>query len=222
MYKALFYKEWIKLRPVFYLLILTTMTIYLVFFINIKTIIKVQDVYSVWYSVSVKGVILYGIVKYILPLSGLIIGIAQFVPETMQRRLRLLFHLPVDHNKSLAFMVFVGCLFLSFLIIINYLFLMIIMGLYFPDIILESVFMTSFPWFISGFISYFGVSLVSVEPSTKGKIIYLFHTFLMILIFFKGNWPNMYEKSIIYYCFLIFIYIFTIFYPAFRFKRGLD
>ncbi|MDY0362576.1 MAG: hypothetical protein RBR08_14080 [Desulforegulaceae bacterium] len=222
MYKALFYKEWIKLKAALFLLIIITLITYLVFYINLKTLIKVQDAYTIWYFASVKGAIFYDIVKYLIPFSGFIIGIAQFFPETMQRKLRLLFHLPIDHNKSLGFMALIGCFFLFFLILINYFLLIFILKIYFPFVILQSAFITSLPWFISGFAAYFGIILVSIEPSIKGRLIYGFHCFFLVLIFFKGTFPNMYEKSIGYYWLLIFIYIFTIFYPAFRFKRGLD
>lgn len=222
MYKALFYKEWIKLKAALFLLITTTLITYFVFYINLKTIIKIQDAYTIWYFASVKGTIFYDIVKYLIPVSGFIIGIAQFFPETIQRKLRLLFHLPIDHNKSLGFMAFIGCLFLFLLILLNYFLLFLILKIYFPIVILQSAFITSLPWFISGFAAYFGIILVSIEPSIKGRLIYGFQTFFLILIYFKGNFPNMYEKSLIYYFVLIFIFIFTIFYPAFRFKRGLD
>lgn len=222
MYKALFYKEWIKLR--WFLLIITGIVFftYLKIFLNISAAIEIKGGFHLWTVVAQKGAMVYSGIKYLLPIAGAVIAAVQFVPETRQRRLRLLFHLPVDHNKSLGFMLLTGFIFIILLIVLNILFLILMMSCFFPYEIVHSALVSSAPWLFSGIPAYFGVGLCVLEPAWWRKTIYGIAAFLIVMFFFYGSSFNVYEHSLWKYILVSCLYVPTALLPAFRFKRGLN
>ena len=222
MYKALLYKEWIKLKWVLLILLGISVFTYGKIFLGLGSAIEVKGAYHLWSVVVFKQSMVYRGVKYILPFAGIVIAVAQFFPETRRRRLRLLFHLPVDHNKSLCFMLFTGLACLFILILISLGFLLGMMSLYFPDEVVKSSIITSVPWFFSGIPAYLGVSLAIVEPASWRRVVYACAAFSMVQLLFMGSQINGYEHSFWKYFLLEAFYLFTILLPAFRFKRGLN
>ncbi len=222
MYTALLYKEWIKLRWLFFLLIAISSLAFLKIFLNISTAIKIKGAYHLWSVVIFHGSVFYNKIEYLLPFAGILTALVQFIPETRQRRLRLLFHLPISHNKSLFFMIFTGFAMISTIIIFNYILLVLLISPYFPSEIVFSAIISSSPWFLSGLVAYLGVSLAVVEPAMWRKIIYGFAAFAMIMLFFNGKKPMVYEYSLYKYILLSSFYLVTLLLPAFRFKKGLD
>jgi len=221
MYMALFYKEWLKLKWYMAVLAGVTVFVYLRIFININAVIDVKGAYHLWSMIVYKGFVVYSDVKYILPFSGFVIAAAQFIPETRDKRLRLLFHLPLEHNKSLGFMIATGGMCVSLVLLANFFLLWGIMRFFFPFEIVSSALISSAPWFFSGLTAYLGVSLAVIEPGLWRKAVYLALAFAMVMLFFLGRGYNLYENSLWKYILLSSLYIFTVFHPAFRFKRGI-
>lgn len=221
MYKALFFKEWIKLRWLILILIGLSLLTFLKIFLNISAAVEVKGAYHLWFVVIFKKAVIYSDIKYIIPFSGIVLALAQFVPETRERRLRLLFHLPVNHNKSLFFMLFTGFSAVLFLIGINLILLVWMMSVFFPKEVVISSIITSAPWFVSGLAAYLGISLAVVEPAAWRKVIYAVSAFSMALLFFEPD-AGAYSESLYKYVIFSLFYTFTLLLPAFRFKRGLN
>ena len=220
MYKALFYKEWIKLRWPLLILSGLSFCIFLKMLLDTNTAIEVKGAYEIWYYVIFKNFLVYGDTKLIFPISGLIISLAQFFPETRQKRLKLLFHLPLDHNHSLFFMLLTGFCAVTFLVLFNFILLVLLMSAFFPAEIVKSAIVTSSPWYAAGFVAYIGASLAIVEPAAWRKIIYAIAAYFMVSMFYS-NIHDAYAHSIHKFIILSMFYIFSLLLPAFRFKRGL-
>jgi hypothetical protein len=220
MYKALFYKEWLKLKWYICILLGLTLFMYLRLLININAVIDVKGAFFLWAVTVYKGFIIYSDIKYILPFCGFVIAAAQFLPETRNKRLRLLFHLPVDQNKALGFMFMTGLFAVLTVFCLNFFLLFIVMSFFYPFEVVSSALITALPWFFSGITAYLGAGLVIIEPDYRRKGVYLAFCFGSVMLFFEGKGFNLYQVSLWKYVLLSFLYFFAVFHPALRFKRG--
>ena len=114
MFKAILYKEWIKLRwAVIVIAGLTVLALaYSIGMINYY--IEFQGAFSNWMYVIGKSLLLKNIifVKYLPLITGLVFALIQFVPEMTNKRMRLSYHLPISEKKLLLSSVGFGYLFL--------------------------------------------------------------------------------------------------------------
>jgi len=221
MYRALLYKEWIKIRWV--MLIASGISIWalvqlvLVFRENFEFV----DAMKIWTNVIHRKLIFYSNLKYNAIIGGVDIALVQFVPETMKKRLRLLFHLPLNYNRSLYFMMTVGIMCTIFVILMNMVCLVFIISSYFPSELVLSAIITSAPWFFSGIVAYLATVLVIVEPVWWRRFVYCVVSFSVVTLFFEGSGYNSFEQSFWKYAFVGALFLFTVMLPAFRFKRGI-
>lgn len=172
MWKSIFYKEWLKIR--WFLIGFTALGIIVVAYI----FLKVQHNFafiggkSYWYATLYQGLQYFIYLKF-LPLTGAIaIGFAQYFPETINKRIKLSFHLPLKENKVLILMQAFGAgsLLAAYLLIFG-----IYFGLskvYFTTEMIYLAFMTMFPWFLAGFTAYFMIALIILEPIWKYRVFY--------------------------------------------------
>lgn len=222
MYSGLAYKEWIKIR--WMLLIVTGISLWTLIdlFLSVREYFEFTDpVIKVWESVIRRKMLIYSGLKYNVLVAGIGIALIQFLPETMKRRLRLLFHLPIDHNRSLYVMLAFGFLCLLFVAGLNVIGLVAIVVAYFPAECLSSALMTSAPWFLAGIAAYFGAVLVVVEPVWWRRVLYAAVTFGVVELYFSGRGYDTYAGAMLEYLVVAALYLLTVVLPAFRFKRGL-
>ena len=111
----LFYKEWLKTRWAFLgTLLLGTATI-LYIFIAVENKITLTGAKTILLRIlyDEPPVIYYASFLYIPLLTALAIGIAQYVPEVIQKRIRLTLHLPVKNNILISGMAGFGLILLT-------------------------------------------------------------------------------------------------------------
>ena len=142
MYNAIFYKEWTKLRWLLLVLLIITLALHAKIFIMLRSAIISKGAYHLWYMAAIKQTVFYGDIRWLVPFTGLAIGLAQFVPETGKRRLRILFHLPLPHNNSLSMMLGVGAVSVLLLCFFNLFLLFLTMNHFFPSQLVVSALWT--------------------------------------------------------------------------------
>ena len=118
MWKSIIYKEWLKTR--WFILGYTVLSLLAVgnVFLKVQHDFTFHDANNYWYSVLFQGFQYFGYLKYIPLAGGIAIGIAQYFPETVNKRIKLTFHLPINENKVLIMMLLFGIvvMMLSYLI----------------------------------------------------------------------------------------------------------
>ncbi len=221
MYRALLYKEWIKLRWVFLLLCGIGLWTVVDLLLSVREYFEFMKPVEVWEVAIRKKFLIYSGMKYVPLIAGVGIALVQFIPETRKRRLRLLFHIPLSHNRSLYFMMAVGLGFTLSVIALNALGLVAILPAYYPPELVRSALLTAAPWFLAGIAAYFATVLVVVEPVWWRRVGYAFLSYLVIMLCYNGSGYDTYAHSLWKYALLISLYFFTVILPAFRFKRGL-
>ena len=95
MWKSIIYKEWLKIR--WFLIGYTVLGLlgigYL--FLTVKHGFTFLGGKNFWYGILFLGQQYFSYLKYVPILGGLAIAIAQYFPETINKRIKLVFHLPV-------------------------------------------------------------------------------------------------------------------------------
>lgn len=222
MLKAILYKEWLKVRWTYLILLLIILMVSLYNHLALVQAIKFNLEKIYWYYVIFKQLIFYSLLKYVPLLSGIALSLSQFIPEVVSSRLKLTFHLPLNENKVLIQKLLFGYFLLLCLSTLLLGLLSISTLAYFPIEVLASVLTTSLPIVLSGFAGYTLLSIVIIEPSWIKRVLLVFITYAFVETFLEGfdYSYNLYERSFEYFSILSILIIITILYPGYRFKRG--
>jgi len=189
--------------------------------LTIRQGFEFMDPNILWAKVAVGQMIFFSKIKFLAPVCGAGIAFAQFIPETNSKRLRLLMHLPVNHNVSLYYMMGVGFFCVFSLLLLTQAALLYTVSVFFPAEVVNGVLITTAPWFFSGIVAYFAIVQVIIEPVPWRKVLFAFAGFFVLKLYFFGRGYNTYEHSIWLYMLLGSLYCLTPGLSALRFKRGI-
>ena len=221
MTKSIFYKEWLKIRWAVLASVLVFFCMLAYIYLNTSYYMRFMDPNGMWYNVVIRGVLFYGdLFIYIPVFAGILIGTTQFVPEISANRLKLTLHLPMKENMLLFWMLFVGTVVLLILFIFAYILLGFISLNFFPVEVLHSVIITSLPWFLAGFVTYWSVSMIAIELLWKKRVILMVIYFGFVNLLLYLNFYNTYENSLIIFLFLSIFFAFQNFLTTYRFRKG--
>jgi len=220
MWKSVIYKEWLKIR--WFLIGFTALGIIGVgyIFLKVQHDFAFMEGKNYWYNLLFLGVQYFGYFKF-LPLAGaLAIGIAQYFPETINKRIKLTFHLPLKENKVLMMMHAFGA---SSLLAAYSLLFLIFWGfseIFFATEMVNDAVITIFPWFLAGLTTYFIVALVVLEPIWKYRAFYFligafFTTFYLESVVTAGYGPANPILFVLTACLSI-----ALIFSAYRFRKG--
>jgi len=186
MWKSVFYKEWLKIRwfIVGYTLLGILVIGYL--FLTLKHSFAFTGGKNVWNAVLFQEYQFYSLFKYVPLAGGLTISITQYLPEAINKRLKLSFHLPLGENKVLQLMQAfgVGCLLISFLFFCG-LFTGISL-IYFPMQMVTDGIITILPWLLAGFAAYFMLAVIVLEPNRIFRLCYSLCGGFFLTIYFTS------------------------------------
>ncbi len=220
MIKAVLFKEWLKMKWAFGGLLALWMAVVFYVYIEIVHQLKFYDASIIWYNIVTLGYSYYSIIFYLPLLSGLILGIAQFVPEITEKRLKLTLHLPIKENKILFSMISVGGLMLFVMYLVSLFGLIFVSSIFFASQITVSMLITIIPWYFAGVVVYFSSAMIILEPIWLRKILYLPVAVGFANLLLETGWFNLYEKSLVTFIVLSLFFILSVLITGFRFKRG--
>lgn len=106
--KALFGKEWIKLRRGVWIIPILIMIAVINSGLKLHSMERAHGAYLMWTTVIFKQAPFFSHLKMTLAICGFIVGFLQAGPECKGRRLRLLFHLPVAPTRIVGIFILTG------------------------------------------------------------------------------------------------------------------
>ncbi len=220
MWKNLIYKEWIKMRWAMLLSSLFGLLVVMYIILRVRSGILAVGADSLWYSVLFNGYIYFKLLIFVPALIALVATIAQYYPETVNKRIKLTFHLPFNENRILLRMHLFGtiCLVTTYFLIIT----LFLIGsrLFFPFEIVAGSFVTILPWFMGGFVIYFLGALVILEPLWRFKIMYAAVSIAFIFIYYQSAPMSGYAHIIWKLIILTFCLMGTLLFSGYRFRKG--
>lgn len=108
MIKSIIYKEWIKIKKVSLFLALIGILIIIGIYSNVRHELIIKDAETYWNNILQQRAIYFTVLKFIPLLIGLLISVAQFVPEIVEKRIKLTLHLPTNEETIVLKMVLFG------------------------------------------------------------------------------------------------------------------
>lgn len=220
MWKSMIYKEWLKIRWFLAGSILVGLLAVAYIFMNAQRAITFQGANNLWYLILFQNYQFYSMLKYIPLLIGAGIGVAQYFPETVNKRIKLTFHLPLLENNAMLMMLGAGLvsLLISFILII-----IAFWGLsitFFGDEMSSAAITTIFPWFLAGLAAYFLVALIVMEPLWKYRIFYALIALIFVPLYLNYGMAGAYAPINLKLALLTILISVSMLFSAYRFRKG--
>ena len=220
LFKALSYKEWIKTRKVTGILFVVSLAVLAYSFIEVMHAIRLENANQVWYGFLFLD---YGLptVTYYFPLiAGLALALVQFVPEMVNKRLKLTLHLPADEFAIVASMLLYGYLVLLGLFVLSIIVYAVGLTHIFSFQITEMLLSKLMPAYIGGLTVYGFTAWVCFEPQWKQRVLNLFVAIGLLSVLFVSQLWGVYLHFGLGLIILLIASFALPFYSVLRFKHG--
>ncbi len=220
MLKSMIYKEWLKIRWFLAGSALVGLLAIAYIFMNTQRAITFQGASSLWYLILFQNLQFYSLLKYIPLLIGTGIGVAQYFPETVNKRIKLTFHLPLIENNAILMMLGTGIVSLISCFLLHFIAFWGLSTNFFGPEITNAAIITIIPWFLAGFTAYFLVALIVLEPLWLYRILYALAAFAFIPFFLKYGMAGAYAPINPKLALLTVLISVSLLFSAYRFRKG--
>lgn len=220
MIKAIFYKEWIKMRwfCLVAALFLAGFTAYAL--LRVQRVITFKGAAHIWEVMLEKEVVFIDILQYLPVLLGVLLALVQFIPEMTHKRLKLTLHLPFPQRKMILLMMGVGLVALAVLSAVQ----AFVLWCYFhtllaPELV-SRILLTSLPWYLAGLALYPLAAWVCLEPTWRRRVADILVAVGVCRLFFLSETPQAYDGMLPWLLALLLCVLFFPLLSVYRFKQG--
>ena len=220
MIKAIFYKEWIKMRwfCLVAALFLAGFTAYAL--LRVQRVITFKGAAHIWEVMLEKEVVFVDILQYLPVLLGVLLALVQFIPEMTHKRLKLTLHLPFPQRKMILLMMGVGLAALAVLSAVQ----AFVLWCYFhtllaPELV-SRILLTSLPWYLAGLALYPLAAWVCLEPTWRRRVADILVAVGVCRRFFLSETPQAYDGMLPWLLALLLCVLFFPLLSVYRFKQG--
>lgn len=191
MFKALAYKEWIKLRLYWGLMFLAHLIFCLFLCLQLRRVCMINEPLPVWQNWLFKDYLFFRPVEYGPLLLGLLFACLQFFPETVGKRLRLVLHLPLGEEPAIGTHLLVGLGLLTLAFLPGILVLVGYSAVWLPREFLVHFGYIYAPWLAGGYAAYLLAVFTLLEPTWRLRIFYfLLSASLVRLCYLPSNYDS--------------------------------
>lgn len=220
MKKALLYKEFKKTKKVWFAICIIGIALLAYMFSKIGRSFRFAGLEHLMDVIINRNQFLFRELKFFPLLAGISIGVAQYVPEMLQKRIKLTLHLPLKERSIILQMLLHGLVLLVSLFAFHIIATLVFATIYLPNEIVFSTFITILPWYIAGITAYLFVAVICLDPTWKRRIMYIILACGSLYLFFISTFPGAYMHILAWLIILpIYIVPFT-FLSVARFKNG--
>lgn len=194
MFKALLYKEWIKLRFYWCLLFAANLVFAAFLALSLRHVFQVREAFVVWSNWISKGYLFFRSAQYVPLLIGIVLSCLQFFPEILTKRLRLVLHLPLGQDRAVGIHLAAGLLLLGLILAPGLLLILISAGIYFPAEFQGVIWFTYGPWLLAGFAGYLLTAALLLEPTWLSRVFYLILGAALLRLLYQDGFYNAYLR----------------------------
>jgi hypothetical protein len=220
LFKAIVFKEWLKIRWTLFIIFLLSIVILVNIWINLTYGLRFSGPSDFWGLVIFRKYVFFSLMQYFPLLAGLSLAIAQFLPEMHRDRLKLTLRLPLPENRIIFQMNLVAFATLILLYLFDLIFLLFFSSLYFPSEILINIITIVLPWHLAGISCYFAVSTILVEPAWFRRLILLLVMYGFLQIYFQPPGIYSYYNVIPFLVPLSLLPALGIYYAVHHYQKG--
>lgn len=159
----------------------------------IHRVVKIKGVEHLWEILLSRDTVFVETLTYIPLLMGILMSVVQFVPEMLQKRIKLTLHLPYNQRKMILLMLAFSVITLSLIFAAHIAFLWTYLHGILAQELTTRILITSLPWYVCGVLSYILTSWIILEPTWKKRILYFLLSAACIRIFFLSSVPESYN-----------------------------
>lgn len=194
MKKAIFYKEWIKARGCFFLALAVSLAFTSYGLLQLQRVIGFKGVSHLWEILLSRDTVFIELLGYVPAAIGLLLALAQFVPEMQQKRLKLTLHLPYPRRRMIFLMLASGLALLGIIFAADCLALYLYLQSMLAPELVGRILLTSVPWFLCGVVTYLLTAWVCLEPTWRRRIVNVLISAGVIRLFFLSDVPQAYDR----------------------------
>lgn len=220
MKKAILYKEWIKVRRLFPLVVLVTAGFTAYVLLRIGHMYTFNGAASVWMAVLEQNAVLIDDIKYLPAIAGLLVGIVQFVPEVQHKRLKLTLHLPYPQRVMILLMLGFGIALTAGLFILQAAAIWAYLESILAHELAARIMMTAVPWYAAGLATYLFTAWICIEPTWRHRMFDMLIAAGFIRLFFLSGTPRGCDTLLPWIAAVIVCATFFPLYSTERFRRG--
>lgn len=220
MLKSIIYKEWIKLKWILLVFVILGVLVLTNIILKVRHDIIFLEATNYWYSILFRGYSYFSVIKFIPFVIGAGVAIAQYFPETVNKRIKLTFHLPVNENEILLKMHAFGFGCITVVFGFFYLVFIMISSIYLPAEIVNQAVVTSLPWVLGGIASYFMVALVLLEPIWLYRGVYTLVAFGFVSVFYNRAGLGAFSPVLWTLAIMALMVSIAVLFSGYRFRKG--
>lgn len=222
MRKAIIYKEWIKTRWVLLTLLILSCTFTLYGLLSVERFITLRGPVHLAQILLSRDILFIEMIRYIPLVCGICLALAQYVPEVMQKRLKLTLHLPLSVRKITITMLGYGVILLVAIFLLQYVTLNAFFHHYLPRELVSHIMNTALVWFISGIAAYGLICMVCIEPTWRVRVASLLLSAGLLRLYFIAPTPQAYDGVLIPLALFSIVIVGFSFISIDRFKSGVQ
>lgn len=220
MLKAIFYKEWLKLRLFWCLALVVHVGLIIYLLLALRSALLASGRVETWATMIGRDVMMINALMYLPLITGVCAALCQWLPEMQVRRIRLTLHLPIDYTLSIGSMLLSSLVGLFVLFALDASLLAVIEQVWLPGELVWRAFLTCLPWYLGGLIGYSVISWCLLEPQWHVRCVDIVIGAPLVALCFLTTQPACY---IAMWPWLMVVLVATAclpLYSIYRFKQG--
>ena len=220
MLRAIFYKEWLKLRLMWCLALVIHVGLITYLLLALRSTLLSAGVVETWATMIGRDVLMINPLMYLPLITGIVIALCQWLPEMQIKRIRLTLHLPIDYTASIGTMLISSLVGLCVLFALDAIVLASVEQIWLPRELVWHTFLTCLPWYIGGLIGYCVTSWFMLEPQWKMRCVNLMIGTPLVALCFLTSQPACYIPMFPWLVLVLVAVVCLPFYSVYRFKLG--
>ena len=220
MLKALFYKEFLKLRLFWGLALIVHVGMIVYLLLSLRSTLLASGVVETWATMIGRDVLMINPLMYLPLITGVGVALCQWLPEMQAKRIRLTLHLPIDNHLSIGAMLGCSIIGLCVLFGLDAALLAGVGQIWLPRELVLRTFLTCLPWYLGGLIGYNIVSWWVLEPQWKIRCVDVLIGAPLVALCFLTTQPACYIQMIPWLIGLLLCTACLPLYSIYRFKLG--
>ena len=222
MLKAIIYKEWLKTRGVFLIGLLLSVCMAGFEILSMNRVGTVKGVEHIWQIMLMKDNMFVNHLTFIPLAVGVGVGLAQMLPEMVQKRFKLTLHLPYSQNRMVLAMLVVGLAEIVAVSVVTSVIVVVYdMRVLAPELV-SRVVLTMSPWFVAGVVAYFFTAAVCIEGCRVQKVTLSSLGVGVVSWLFAGDAAEAYNGVLLLFDVASLSCALLVYRSVYRFKEGLQ
>ena len=222
MNKAIFYKEWIKSRIFLLGLVLVFAGFTGYTMLNLSKIVQFNGGAAVWSALITRDTVLIEALRLLPAIAGALLAVVQFLPEILQKRIKLTLHLPYPQGKIIFMMYLFGLTVLLAVFACQLAATGAVLSKWIVWELNARIIATSLVWYLAGFATYIWVAAICLEPTWKFRVILLIILAALLHLMFLSKVPESYNGFLPWLIVYVFAGQALIYHSIARFKEGMQ